>query len=828
MSEQEELNKLNEREFAKKELIKDTTENADTHEITEEERAATGSLIPTVGLNNLTEMMDLNVNGKIFPLWVMKNFKEFKLPEILRMPGENVCNISEKKELNKYQTFFGNFIGANSQFNEILVYHGLGTGKTASTIHAINIMYNISPDFNVIVLLKAALRQSWLDEMTKWIHRDKNETNKKVTELKILSHIHFVNYDSFKADVDFMEIIKKLDMRRKNMFVIEEAHNFIRNVYSNINSSEGKKAQTIYDYIIREKKDRRDTKIVLLTGTPIINEPFELALMFNMLRPGIFPSSEMKFEEIFITKSAYPILNPNSKNLFQRRILGLVSYYDAATPDKYAKKELHMINLAMSQYQMGIYGVFEQFEEAISQKNKFRKFKIKLYRTYTRQACNFVFPYVNETVSGEVRPRPNKFKISDKVVESYEKGRFEKPKNNIDLNAYLDTLKKFIEGTRAHFQSIMKEDENKNHTIFDDLEAFKKFTINNSDPKKMWFKKFLKETKSKSKLLQEFYDCGPKIICILFMSHLSQGPVLIYSNYVMMEGIEIIKIYLEMIGIKHYKNANDFKGYGEFHGLISREDRIKFQAEFNRKENMHGKIIKYFLLSPSGAEGLNLLHIRQIHILEPYWTEVRIMQVIGRGVRQCSHANLPPEERLVDIFRYKVVKSKKMFEENKSTENLIKVTADEIVEDNAKNKDNLNESFLSAMKEAAIDCNLFKNHNMINRTYQCFQFNEKTYLSNVSAPAFKFDIQDDLKYDDGLNALNSNVVKIKVLKIKAVTRTSKGFSSEENYWYNPKSGVVYDFELHYPVGVVNLKGGIPDKLSQDVYIMSDQIQIPSR
>ena len=80
--------------------------------------------------------------------------------------------------------------------------------------------------------------------------------------------------------------------------------------------------------------------------------------MFNMLRPGIFPTSESEFNRTFITESTYPILNPLKKNMFERRILGLVSYYIGATPDLYARQELKYVNLPMSEYQYNIYRHF--------------------------------------------------------------------------------------------------------------------------------------------------------------------------------------------------------------------------------------------------------------------------------------------------------------------------------------------------------------------------------------------------------------------------------------------------------------------------------------
>ena len=58
------------------------------------------------------------------------------------------------------------------------------------------------------------------------------------------------------------------------------------------------------------------------------------------------------------------------------------------------------------------------------------------------------------------------------------------------------------------------------------------------------------------------------------------------------------------------------------------------------------------MISSAGSEGLDLKNIRQIHIMEPYWNEVRVKQVIGRGVRNNSHKDLPPKDRNVTVFRY--------------------------------------------------------------------------------------------------------------------------------------------------------------------------------
>ena len=46
--------------------------------------------------------------------------------------------------------------------------------------------------------------------------------------------------------------------------------------------------------------ENTDIRCLLLTGTPAINNPFELALLFNLLRPQTFPSSEVKFMEQYV------------------------------------------------------------------------------------------------------------------------------------------------------------------------------------------------------------------------------------------------------------------------------------------------------------------------------------------------------------------------------------------------------------------------------------------------------------------------------------------------------------------------------------------------
>lgn len=774
--------------------------------------------------------VNLLLNGRIFPEWILHNFKQYKLPEILRRKNEDPCNVETKLELRKYQEFIGKYLGPGSPYNEILLYHGLGSGKTATSINLMNILYNYDHEYNFVILIKASLRDDpWMKDLKVWLGRDPSEENvENITKLARYNTLHFVHYDSPYADRDFLNVMKTIDTSKPIMYVIDEAHNFIRNVYSNINSKIGKRAQIIYEYIIREKRENKNTKVILISATPGINTPFELSLMFNLLRPGIFPSSELEFNRTFITESAYPILNPLKRNMFERRILGLVSYYIGATPDLYARQELKYVNLPMSQYQYSIYRVFEKLEAEIQQRARRYGKQSQLYRTYTRQASNFVFPYVNMNITGELRPRPNKFKINEKIADDLEKGKAQEIMNENEreqLNRYMKALDMYVSETEKYFQNIHKEDVKKGRTIFDDLEDFKAGFENVFGGK---FLKYYESKSPKSKLIHEMYDCSPKMLAIVFMSYVSPGKVMVYTNYVVMEGIDMLKVYYRLIGFADYTNSKENKGYCEYHGRIDPKDRIKIKNMFNAKDNIRGNKCKVIMLSPSATEGIQLYNIRQEHIMEPYWTEVRIQQVIGRGIRQCSHRDLPMDERVVSVYRYKVIKPATL-----DPDDTVRDTTDQYIEDQAKAKANLIESFLGSMKEAAVDCELFRAHNMMSQSYYCFKFPESTITGKHVGPAYKEDLKEDVKYDSGLHAKNSTVERIKVIKINAVYRlnpedpNNPKYSTPDKFWYHSKTGMVYDYETHYPVGKVEFVNGLPNKLDKDTYIMTVVFDIPS-
>ena len=766
--------------------------------------------------------IDLKINGRLFPLWILSNFKKYALPPIERKDGEDPCNkksSGDVHELRKYQAFIGSILDYRSIYHNALVYHGLGAGKTVAAINVYNILYNYNPAWNVFILIKASLKDDpWLKDLKEWLPKDNYEER--------MSNIKFIHYDAPNADKSFLNAIKESDSTKKNIYIFDEAHNFIKNVYNNIITKTGKRALTIYDYIIQDKKENESTRVVLLSGTPAVNTPYELALIFNLLRPGIFPSTETKFNDIYVSRNDNKlILNPNSKNMFQRRILGLVSYYIGSDPNLFASKNIIIKNIPMDPYQLQVYENFEYIEDQLERARAQKKSGATVYRSYTRQSSNFVFPVMGSNLSGESRPRPSKFKLTDKEAEEIITGRLEKITENIarkdldidlvkkNASMYLQAVDNYIKNFIKFLDNLVLEDESSGITLEKDIEIFK-------DKYKFKFAEFWKGNEKKSKLLKTMYACSCKMTAMIFYMMRSKGPILVFSNFVKMEGLEIFKIYLSYFGFSEQtKGGKDYLRYTEYHGEIDISVRKNNLLAFNSKENIDGKKIRLILISPAGSEGINLKNVRQVHVMEPYWNEVRIQQLIGRAIRMCSHADLPMEERKVDIFRYHAVRP-----ENSKLS--YKDSTDQEIYSLAMKKEILIDSFLQTIREAAIDCELFKNHNMINGEYTCFKFNEKSYFDKFVGPAYKDDIYYDKKLDNGLNSINSVKIKKKVYKIKGQMMIDEELSVVADYWYNPETGIVYDFELDYPVGRINKEFGVSKKIDSKIYLIDEVISIP--
>ena len=78
----------------------------------------------------MDKYVDLLTNGRLFPNWILANFKQYKLPDIM-IGKDDPCKKTLSPEYRKYQLFVGKFLNYRSPYKDMLIYHGLGSGKTA-------------------------------------------------------------------------------------------------------------------------------------------------------------------------------------------------------------------------------------------------------------------------------------------------------------------------------------------------------------------------------------------------------------------------------------------------------------------------------------------------------------------------------------------------------------------------------------------------------------------------------------------------------------------------------------------------------------------------
>jgi len=188
--------------------------------------------------------------------------------------------------------------------------------------------------------------------------------------------------------------------------------------------------------------------------------------------------------------------------------------------------------------------------------------------------------------------------------------------------------------------------------------------------------------------------------------------------------------------LKHIFNANWEK--------MPKELGLAVRNLAGANNNIEGKIAMAFMITQSGAEGISLENVRQVHLMEPYWNYVRLEQVKGRAIRICSHKMLPYDQRTVEVFTYiskfseaqktgtprKVDKTLTIKDDNKSSdESIFAVSTD---------KRKLSDSLFGAMKAAAVDCELNANEN---GRYACYRF-DKPSMEPIFHPNLAKDILD--------------------------------------------------------------------------------------
>jgi hypothetical protein len=177
-----------------------------------------------------------------------------------------------------------------------------------------------------------------------------------------------------------------------------------------------------------------------------------------------------------------------------------------------------------------------------------------------------------------------------------------------------------------------------------------------------------------------------------------KGTVFVYSNFKEFGGL---RSFIKVLEYHKYKNFKDH-GKGKLRFAIwtgdeSIESKEMIKDFFNKKENQDGSMLKVLLGSPSIKEGVSLLRVQQVHVLEPYWNMSRLDQVIGRAIRFCSHKDVVSQDREVKVYVYIGVGQK-----------TDEITVDKHIMSLAFKKKELTDQFEEIMQEMAVDKFLFQ------------------------------------------------------------------------------------------------------------------------
>ena len=71
-------------------------------------------------------------------------------------------------------------------YSSLLLYHGLGSGKTVTVINVYNMLYNYTPKWNVFLIIPAALKNDpWLKDIKEWLKKENYEDRfKNIDKIK--------------------------------------------------------------------------------------------------------------------------------------------------------------------------------------------------------------------------------------------------------------------------------------------------------------------------------------------------------------------------------------------------------------------------------------------------------------------------------------------------------------------------------------------------------------------------------------------------------------------------------------------------------------------
>ena len=775
------------------------------------------------------------------------------------------------RELLPHQKIVRDYLSAETPYRGLLLYHGLGSGKTCSSIAVAESLLSTK---KVFVMLPASLESNYRGELQTcgaplyvydhhWRQQSLNDETREIAKRLGLSDgfldrqgLFFTtvageepNYtklpktaqDAIQAQFDDVlaqrftfirynglssaNIAKYVPEDGSNPYsgsvvIIDEVHNFISRV---INESElgGKLYERIYN--------ATDCKVVALSGTPVINRANELAFLMNLLRGPI--------ERIAIPIKSIPTWDEEKMTSVLRGVpdLDTIEYntlkkYILVTrnPPNFRSIYNEKGDRMAVQYKQEMTSITSPQDWVASWKSTFETeiggAELALERVTVEQLeClpsdyeEFAAMFLDGLqiknallLQRRIQGLVSYFKGADermlpKVIEP-EAMLEQVPMSTEQFNHYLDVRFKEIQQNKRRATIGTADKEMKtfrvnsrlacNYAIPPDLRQLdedaasedavpeKEVILNKlrADPKR-----FLSE-----KALETF---SPKMLRMLKNVKASMGTAegwnnqFVYSQYRELEGLGVFGAILDANGWQEYKltkqnnqwvedptMTSEKPAYAFFTGAKAGDDAEKrelirqiFNGSYARDfpaslkasvESRGKKILCLFMASSAGAEGITLLNVRRVHIMEPHWNPARHDQVIGRAVRICSHASLPLDQRTVKVSFYVSVFTEEQAKSTEGSNNVVLVrrsdmatkryegdasdvfmTTDQYLYEISYEKDVTTKRLATLLKSAAVDCELHRKlHSKETPVVSCMRFDSTATGEDL---AYKPNVKSD-------------------------------------------------------------------------------------
>ena len=602
--------------------------------------------------------------------------------------SDDSCDIDIKTlSLFPQQRIVKDYMQFDSPYRGILLYHELGSGKSAASIAAAEGYINKK---KVVIMTPASLSQNYENELMKisttglnlkksWTMIKVEKSNKEMMKalakyaindkmVKKDGHVWVPLYDDdiagaeiivdktkyskipskYKDNVDAMighiirnrytfinyngltaKMIKDLGKSPfdDTFVIIDEIHNFISRI---VNGS--RLARAIYNHMMTAK----NIKMVLLSGTPIINQPYEIATLINLIR-GPMTSYELPLlkaskppnkaaivktlsdnnlykyvDEIHIDKESISVV------LLTQDFLRKTTDYSAIKKDKWDKSEKSIIDDIIKsinktdikvsikskvQNYYALPNISDEFNKLFVDDTDPENIKIKNEDLFKRRVLGILSYY--KTTGSEFFPRmlPMNFKylnmtghqlskyvdVRRKEMEMDDRKKRFGNKGNTDVNSVYRAFSRMVcnfvfpDNIKRAFpqdiRMVMKKELAKNDDD-DDVEVDKK-DINKAVATQ--YEKQLEDAMSKLEKsdaieidnLKKFYS--PKFAEMLKDMNESPGTVLVYSQFRMVEGLGVLK---EIMNRNGYVEINVTKN--EDFGYIL-EDIDVFDEKYDGK-----------------------------------------------------------------------------------------------------------------------------------------------------------------------------------------------------------------------------------------------------